>query len=151
MGAPGWFLTFQVSRRSCWGGNVPKGGSPSAANVSLRSALSMKPSRFWSMMVKAWEQRRRAGGHHPAREQSCPLPPGVMALVPCTPYTLTKTLSVTSTKSTYLFEFLDLGLLEHGEDVGISTFNPLLGFLGCLRGSSTSQELAAFLWCGIKA
>lgn len=42
--------------------------------------------------------------------------------------------SVISTKPTYLFEFLDLGLLKHGEDVGISTFNPLLGFLGCLQG-----------------
>ena len=42
--------------------------------------------------------------------------------------------SVISTEPTYLFKFLDLGLLEHGEDIGISTFDPLLGFLGCLQG-----------------
>lgn len=33
------------------------GDIPRAANVSLRSFLSMKPSRFWSMMVKACEGR----------------------------------------------------------------------------------------------
>lgn len=48
---------------------------------------------------------------------------------------------------TYLFEFLDLGLLEHGEDIGISTFNPLLGFLGCLQ-ESKFVPLAHWLFRG---
>lgn len=42
---------------------------PSAAKVSRRSSLSMKPSRFWSMMVKAWQ---RWGNEHP---RLSPLPP----------------------------------------------------------------------------
>lgn len=44
---------------------------------------------------------------------------------------------------THLLKFLDLGLFEHGEHVGIGAFRPLLGFLGCLgdkRGSDGESE-----------
>lgn len=37
------------------------GDSPRAAKVSLRSFLSMKPSLFWSMIVKACEREGPAG------------------------------------------------------------------------------------------
>lgn len=39
---------------------------PSAAKVSLKSSLSMKPSRFWSMMVKAWQRHRCRVATHPS-------------------------------------------------------------------------------------
>ena len=38
--------------------SLAAGHPPRAAKVSLRSSLSMKPSRFWSMMVKAWQRHR---------------------------------------------------------------------------------------------
>lgn len=43
---PGFLLNRSNVVEAVGEGRVLKGGSPSAANVSLRSALSMKPSRF---------------------------------------------------------------------------------------------------------
>lgn len=40
---------------------------------------------------------------------------------------------------THLLKFLDLGLFEHGEHVGIGAFRSLLGFLGCLGDNRDSD------------
>lgn len=48
--------------------------------------------------------------------------------------------------SAHLFEFLDLGLFEHGEHIGVGSLRrPLLGFLGGLLAQiKKKQKLDAF-------
>ena len=60
--------------------------------MSFRSSLSMKPSLFWSIMLKALcEEARR--------------------------WQITHTDTGHCVSPSYLLELLDLGLVEHGEDV----------------------------------
>ena len=69
--------------------------------MSFRSSLSMKPSLFWSIMLKALGEVRDDASHKKCGN-------GIVL---------------------YLFEFLDLGLVEHGKDVGSGSLATLLGVL----------------------
>lgn len=101
---------------------------PKAANVSLRSFLSMKPSLFWSMMVKAcggFIACCFSGMHSEHSPQSKGLKLNVKGNM---------------WQSTDFFELLDLGLFKHGEHVGAGSLRSLLCFLGCLRNLTKSPE-----------
>lgn len=88
---------------------------PREAYVSLRSSLSMKPSRFWSMSVKAWIQT-----------------------------TDTREIKTWSERRSewglYLFELLDLSLFEHGEHVGRRSLGSFGSSLLLLRLSARLQQ-----------
>lgn len=140
------------------------GGSPMAAKVSRRSSLSIIPSRFWSITVKAWGGPWWGGLGPPWPSLSIPTPGGSDAGSQPTVLFHPKqrgeegilNLSPPSSRCTFqgegqqgcfwsafqfprplthLFELLDLSLVEHGEDTGASAlYCPSLGPLGCLEG-----------------
>lgn len=93
--------------------------------MSFRSSLSMKPSRFWSMSVKACNKSSVTGWRTGLEHGACGAPGHLLEGTQGTPgQELLGGWAPSMRAKTHFLELLDLRLLEVGKDVGRRPLGP---------------------------